>query len=334
METMPPPQAVLQMLTGYWISQALYVAAKLKIADLVKEGARTSADLASASGTHAPSLYRLLRMLASVGVFIEDGQGRFANTPLSECLLDVLGSQRAAALMMGEEHYRCWGELEHCIRTGKTGFDHVFGQPVFQYLSQHPQQAKIFDAAMTGIHGAETQAMLEAYDFGGLGTLVDIGGGNGSVLCATLERHPGLRGILYDLPGVIERARENIVNAGLAERCQALPGSFFEAIPPGGDAYLMRHIIHDWTDEQSQTILKNCRRAMGPGTKLLVVESVVPPGNEPSFAKLLDVNMLVIPGGQERTEAEYRALFQASGFRLARLVPTRMEISIIEGTPI
>lgn len=329
----PPSQVILQMLTGYWVSQALYVAAKLRIADLVKDGPKAVTDLAHACGAHGPALHRLLRMLASVGVFAEDSQGRFSSTPLAQCLVDGPGSQRDAALMMGEEHYRCWGELEYSIRTGKTAFDHIFGKPIFDYLSQHPEQAKTFDAAMSGIHGPETQAMLEAYNFSGIGTLVDIGGGNGSVLCATLQRYPNLRGILYDLPGVIERAQRNIDLAGLTPRCQTIGGSFFDAVPPGGDAYLMRHIIHDWTDEQSLTILRHCRQVMGQGTRLLLVESVIPPGNEPSFAKQLDVNMLVIPGGQERTEHEYRELFQAAGFRLARIVPTRMEIAVIEGTP-
>lgn len=329
----PPRQVILQMLTGFWVSQAIYVAAKLGIADLVKDGPKTAVELAQACGAHDTSLHRLLRMLASVGVFAEDSQGRFGLTPLAQCLVETPGSQRAAALMMGEEHYRCWGELEYSICTGKTAFDKIFGQPIFDYLSQHPEQARIFDAAMSGIHGAETQVMLEAYNFHGVHTLVDIGGGNGSVLCATLHRYPQMRGVLYDLPGVIDRAQRNIAEAGLAARCQAVGGSFFESVPAGGDAYMMRHIIHDWTDEQSLTILRHCRAVMGPTSRLLVIESVIPPGNNPSFAKQLDVNMLVIPGGQERTESEYRTLFEAAGLRLARIVPTRMEISVIEGVP-
>jgi len=333
MESKPPAQAILQMLTGYWVSQAIYVAAKLGIADLIKDAAKTSAALAQATGTHAQSLYRLLRMLASVGVFMEDDQGRFGMTELAWCLVDAPGSQRAAALMMGAEHYRCWGELEYSVRTGKTAFDHIFGKPVFDYLSEHPTEAKIFDAAMVGIHGPETQAMLDAYDFTGVGTLVDVGGGNGSVLCATLKCFPALRGILYDLPGVIARAKEAIAQAGLASRCQTVAGSFFDHVPPGGDAYLMRHIIHDWTDAQSLTILGHCRKVMGPAARLLLVESVIPLGNDPSFAKQLDVNMLLIPGGQERTKAEYETLFQKAGFRLTRIVPTRMEIAVIEGAP-
>ncbi len=264
MTNIPPPQLLLQMLTGYWVSQAIYVAAKLGIADLVKPAPQTSATLAQATGTHAPSLYRLLRMLASVGIFVEDSQGRFGLTPLAQCLVDGPGSQRAAALMMGEEHFRAWGDLEHCIRTGKTAFEHIFALPVFDFLSQHPDKAKIFDAAMTGIHGAETQVMLDAYDFSGIGTLVDIGGGNGSVLGAVLKHYPAMHGILYDLPGVSARASDTFASLGLSERCQAVGGSFFEKVPGGGDAYIMRHIIHDWTDEQSLTILRHCRAAMEP----------------------------------------------------------------------
>ena len=328
----PPSQTLLQLLTGYWVSQAIYVAAKLGIADRVKDDPKTPAELAQATGVHAPSLFRLLRMLASVGVFAEEA-GRFGLTPLAECLLDRPGSQRAAALMMGEEHFRCWAALDYSIRTGKTAFEHIFGQPVFDFLSGHPEQAKIFDAAMVGVHGDETAAMLDAYDFSGIGTLMDIGGGNGSVLCATLQRYPKLRGILYDLPGVIARAKERIAELQLADRCATLAGSFFDQVPAGGDAQMMRHIIHDWTNEQSLTILRHCRAALNPGGRLLLVESVIPPGNGPSFAKQLDVNMLLIPGGQERTADEYRSLLHAAGFRLARIVPTRMEIAVIEALP-
>jgi hypothetical protein len=322
--------ALLDLSTGYWKSQAIYVAAKLGIADLVHDGPKTSDDLARATGTHAPSLYRLLRALASVGVFAEDGQGRFGLTPMAECLRSVPGSQRSLMIMMGEEHYRAWGELLYSVQTGKIAFDHVFGKPVFQFLSEHPEQAKIFDEAMVGVHGAETQAMLDVYDFSGIGTLVDVGGGNGSVLSAILRKHPSLKGVLYDLPGVVGRAQEQVKKAGLADRCQALGGSFFERVPAGGDAYLMRHIIHDWNDDQCRQILGNCRQVMTPQARLLVVESVIPPSNEPFMGKFLDLTMLLIPGGKERTEAEYRILFESAGFRLTRIVPTGTEVSVIE----
>ncbi|MHB1422681.1 MAG: methyltransferase [Gemmataceae bacterium] len=331
----PSPQAVMsRLLTGYWMSQALHVAAQLGIADLLKDGPKTIAQLAESTGTHARSLYRLLRALASEGVFAEDEQGRFGLTPLGECLRsDVSNSQRSMAIMSGEEHYRCWGELLYSVQTGQTAFDKVYGQPIFQYLASHPRQARIFDEGMVGVHGAETRAMLDAYDFSGIGTLVDVGGGNGSLLVETLQRYPSLRGMVFDRPDVIERARANFKAAGLEKRCTLVGGSFFETVPAGGDAYLMRHIIHDWNDEQCRTILRHCRKVVSPSGKLLLIESVIPAGNEPCFAKLLDLTMLVVPGGMERTEAEYRELLASAGFRLARVVPTTAHVDVIECVP-
>lgn len=331
----PSPQAVMaRLLTGYWIAQSLHVAAQLGVADLLKDGPQTIAHLAEATGTHARSLYRLLRALASEGVFAEDEQGRFRLTPLAECLRsDVPNSQRSMAIMNGEEHYRCWGELLYCVQTGQTAFEKLYGQPIFQYLASHPRQARIFDEGMVGVHGAETKAMLDAYDFSCISTLVDIGGGNGSLLAATLQRNPSLRGVLFDRPDVIERARANMKAAGLENRCTLTPGDFFQSVPPGGDAYLMRHIIHDWNDEQCQTILRHCRKVVPASGKLLLIESVIPRGNEPCFAKLLDLTMLAIPGGMERTEAEYRELLASAGFRLARVVPTTAHVDVIECVP-
>jgi ubiquinone/menaquinone biosynthesis C-methylase UbiE len=329
-----PKAKLLRMLTGYWLSQAIHVAARLGIADLVKDEPKTAAELARLTGTHPLALHRLLRALASVGIFAADEDGRFGLTDMARCLLDEPMSQRAVALMLGDEHYASWGQLLYSVKTGKPAFDHLYGKPVFDWLSEHPEQAKIFDAAMTGFHGEETQKIIDAYDFGGFKTVVDVGGGNGSVLTAVLSRYPGVRGILYDLPGVIDRARGSLAKAGLAERCQAVAGSFFEKIVPGGDCYLMRHIIHDWTDEQSFTILKNVRKVIPSEGRLLIIEMVIPPGNEEHFGKLLDLNMLVIPGGQERTEARYRALLKQAGFALELIVPTKAEVSIVEGRPI
>jgi hypothetical protein len=206
--------------------------------------------------------------------------------------------------------------------------------PVFDFLSKNVEQAKVFDAAMVGVHGRETAAMTDAYDFSGIGVLADIGGGNGSLLTAVLKKYPAMRGILYDLPGVTQRAKANLQAAGLTDRCQAIGGSFFESVPVGADAYLMRHIIHDWEDEKATTILRNVRQAIGKEGRLLLVEGVIPPGNDPCFGKLLDLTMLTIPGGKERTEEEYRTLYQAAGFRLARIVPTQAEVSVIEGKPL
>jgi O-methyltransferase domain/Dimerisation domain len=329
-----PRQQLIGMITSYWTAQSIHVAAKLKLADLVKDAPKTAQELALATKTHPQALYRLLRALASVEIFAEDAQGRFSMTPIAECLLDRPGSQYAVAMMMGDEHYRSWGELLYSVRTGKPAFDHVFGKPIFDYLSEHAEQAKIFDAAMTGFHGPETQAMIDAYDYAGINTLVDIGGGNGTVLSAVLKKNPAMKGILYDLPGVIDRAKKNLGDAGLAARCQTIAGSFFESAPPGGDAYQMRHIIHDWTDEQCLTILGHIRKVIPKHGRLLVIEMVIKPGNVPQPAKWLDLNMLVLPGGRERTEAEYRDLYAKAGFRLERIVPTPTEVSVIEGKPV
>ena len=320
-----------QMMTGYWVTQMVYVAAKLGLADLLVDGARTSADLAEATGTCPHALYRLLRALASLDVFVETAPQQFALTPLAECLrTDLPGSQRAAVIMSGEEHYRAWGELMYSVRTGQPAFEKLFDAPVFQYLEQHPDSGAIFDAAMTGIHGREAAAVAEACDLSGAARLVDVGGGNGSQLLAILDANPSLRGTLFDLPQVVERARPGISRAASGPRCELRSGSFFESIPPGADAYLLRHIIHDWNDEQAAVILRNCREAMLPESRLLLIETVIPPGNGRSFAKLLDLTMLVIPGGLERTESEYRALLASCGLLLTKIVPTQADVSIIE----
>ena len=231
-----------RLVSGYWYTQTIYVAAKLGIAELLKDGPRSAEELASVTGTNPRALYRLLRALASIGIFAED-HGRFLLTPLAECLLDA--STKAMATMRGEFQYRAWGELLYSIQTGESAFEKQHGKPIFDFFSENPDAGKIFDQAMTGVHGRETDAMLEAYDFTGIGTLADIGGGNGSVITAILIKYPAMQGILFDLPGVLERTSTNIKVAGLEGRCKAFAGSFFEMVPPGADAYLMRHIIRD-----------------------------------------------------------------------------------------
>jgi hypothetical protein len=330
-----PQEEMNRLLSGYWLSKAVYVAAKLGIADLLSQHSRFADELARETKTHGPSLYRMLRALASVGVFKEDSSGRFSLTPVAECLRsDVPGSQRAIAIALGEDQFRAWSDFLYCIETGKTAFDRVFGLPFFDYLSKNPELAKIFDAAMVGVHGRETAAMTDAYDFSDIPILADIGGGNGSVLTGVLLKYPAMRGILYDLPDVAERAEAGLPAAGLADRCRVKGGSFFESVPEGANAYLMRHIIHDWDDEKATRILKNVHGAMGKEGRLLVVEGVIQPGNDPAFGKLLDLHMMVVPGGKERTEKEYRTLFEAGGFRLTRIVPTQAEVSVIEGRKI
>ncbi len=324
-----------EMLCGYWTAQAIHVAAQLDVATHLAAGALTAEELATRVGAHAPTLYRVLRALASVGLFAEDATGRFSLTELGEYLRDdVPHSQRAVALMMGNEHYRAWGELLHSVRTGECAFEHVYGQNIFTYMQSHAETAQIFDRAMVGIHGRETAVMLAAYDFSALGTLVDVGGGNGSLLIEAVRQNPRLRGVLFDQHDTIARAQANVVDSGVADRLQCVAGDFFRAVPSGGDAYLLRHIIHDWDEPRCQLILGNCRAAMNRDGRLLVIEAVIPPGNEPHWGKFLDLNMLVVPGGKERTEAEYRALLGSAGFELSRVVPTQGDVAVIEARPV
>jgi hypothetical protein len=329
----PPPIAMLQLISGFWISRGIYITAKLGLADLIKDGPKTSTELATATGTHAPSLFRVLRALASVGIFTQDDQDRFGDTPLLQTLRsDVPGSLRAFAMTeLGEEHYPAWGELLHSVKTGGIAFDQAFGMDVWKYFGQHPDNAKIFNDAMSGMTAQANEALHAAYDFAGINTLVDIGGGHGSLISSILRRNPAVRGILFDSPQVVDGARPLIESSDIAGRCEVAAGNFFESVPAGGDAHILKWIIHDWNDEQSIAILRNSHRALPENGKLLLVEAVVPAGREPHFSKFIDLNMLVMTGGRERTEAEFRELFERAGFRLTRVVPTESPFSVIEG---
>jgi hypothetical protein len=301
---------------------------------LIEAGSPQSAQsLARATGTHERTLYRILRYLASHGIFQETGPRQFDHTPLSKCLrTDAEGSFRAVAQMM-HRIFPAWDGLHHSILTGAPGFHKVYGQNLFEYVGAHQDLGPIFDAGMTAIHGHETLAMLEAYDLSGIRRLADIGGGNGSLLTAALQRYPEMTGILFDLGHVGGRARANLQSAGVADRCEVIEGNFFESVPAGADAYMFRHIIHDWTDEQSNRILTHCRSVIPRDGKLLLVEAVVPPGNEPSLAKEFDMTMLAIPGGIERTAEEYKSLLEEAGFQFISITPTTSAVSVIEGRP-
>jgi hypothetical protein len=329
-----PQEQLVHLASGYWYTQAIYVAAKLGIADALKDGARSADELAATAQTDPRALYRLMRALASLGIFAEVDRHRFELTPMAEYLRsDVPGSVRSLMIMRGEWQYQSWGQLLYSIRTGRSAFEHVHHVPLFDYLAGNPEKGKLFDEAMTGVHGRETSAMLDAYDFSGIGVLADVGGGNGEVISSVLERHPAMRGILFDRPSVITRSRVNLEAAGLIGRCEVMGGNFFESVPGGADAYLLRHIIHDWDDDRSMAVLKNCRKVMGARGRLLVIEGLIPPGNAPALSKFFDLAMMVLPGGMERTETEFRRLFEVSGFALTRIVPTSTWISVLEGEP-
>ncbi len=328
-------EQLTRMMLSAALSRAICSIAELGVADQIEAGSPQSVEsLARATGTHERSLYRIMRFLASHGLFQETGNRQFEHTPLSQCLRsDDKGSFRAAAQMI-HRMFAAWDGFHHAILTGEPGFNKVYGQPIFDYVGTHPELGPILDAGMTAFHGHETAAMLEAYDFSGIQVLADIGGGNGSLISAVLQRYPNLKGVLFDLGHVIGRARESLQGYGVGDRCSVIEGSFFESVPSGADAYLFRHIIHDWTDEQSVQILNNCRKVIPNDGKLLIVEAVVPTGNQPSLAKDFDMTMLTFPGGIERTEEEYRSLFEQAGFQLSSITPTASAISVVEGKPI
>jgi hypothetical protein len=334
MEAAPPHAQLVQMAMAHWVSRIVFLAARLELADRLAAGPKSAEELAGPTGTHAPSLYRLMRTLGNLGILTESESHRFALTPLGEALrAGAPGSARATILTVASDWwFRGFGELEDSVRTGKSGFEKSLGMPVFDWLAKSPEDASLFSETMIGVHGAEPQAVAEAYDFANLPTLVDVGGASGHLLATILDRHPAARGVLFDLPHVVRDAPALLKARGVADRVRIEEGSFFDSVPEGGDAYLLSHIIHDWSEEQCLTILENCRRAMSPTGRLLIIEMVLPPGDTPHPGKMLDLMMLVGPGGQERTEQEYVALLARAGFRLTRVVPTNSPVSVVEAS--
>ena len=326
----PPDIALMQHMLGYWTSKAIYAAAELGIADHVNDNPKTATELAAATGTHAPTLYRLMRGLASVGIFEEDEDGRFQLTPLAEPLRSGPGSLRALALHWGEgPSWRAWDSLLDTVRTGETAFPRVHGCEVFEYYRDHPASAIPFNAAMVEISSIVAAAVTKAYDFRPFPVIADIGGGHGGLLTAVLDAAPESAGILFDSPSVIQTARARIAGTVAGARVRLVAGNFFESVP-SAHLYLLKHIVHDWTDEQSITILRNVAQAAPAGGKVLLVESVVPRGNTPDLSKLVDLHMLVMTGGRERTAAEYGQLLDAAGLRLTRVIPTEAPLGIVE----
>ena len=329
----PPPHAQLvQIAMAFWTSRTIYVTAKLGLADHLANGPKSAEELAGRTGTHAPSLYRVMRTVASLGIFTEDSVHRFALTPLGEALQSgAPGSAHATILTLaGDWAWRGWEQMLYSVETGKSSFEKALGMPMFDWLAQHPEDASLFSETMIGVHGAEPPAVAAAYDFSELRTIVDVGGATGNLLTTILGSYPGTRGILFDLPHVVRDAPALIEARGLAGRVTIEAGSFFESVPPGGDAYLLSHIIHDWSEEQCLTILQNCRRAMSADSRLLIIEMVLPEGDTPHTGKIIDMAMLVAPGGQERTEPEYAALLGKAGLGLTRVVPTESAVSVVE----
>jgi len=328
----PPHAQLIQMGTGQWVSRIVYVAAQLELADHLASGPKSAAELAGATRTHARSLHRLMRTLASFGVLSEGDDSRFALTPLGEALkTGAPGSARATILSMaGQWMWRAWEDFPYSVATGKTAMEKAWGMPIFDFMAKEPQEAALFNEAMIGIHGAEPPAVAEAYDFSRFGVIADVGGSTGNMLAHILTRHPGPRGLLFDQAHVVRDAPALIEARGLSSRIAIESGSFFERVPAGADAYILSHIIHDWSEEQCLTILGNCRQAMPPHGTLLIVEFVLPRGDTPHFGKLADMVMLALPGGEERTEVEYRTLLDKAGFRLTRVVPTETPASVVE----
>ena len=289
--------------------------------------------LAGHTGAHPPSLRRLLRTLASVGVFTEPEPGVFALTPLGRTLASGQpGSMREVAIMFMETHYAPFGDLLHTIRTGQPAAEHFYHQPFFGWLSDHPEQASRFTAAMASLTGGFKTAALAALPLDGVRTIVDVGGADGTVLAAILTAHPDMRGVLFDLPHVITDASRTLASYGVADRVECAGGDFLRAVPPGGDAYLASLVLHDWPDDQAQTILANIAAAGGSSARLLLLEFVVPPGDTPHMSKISDLNMLAMMGGKERTGTEWRELLTAAGFTGIGIHNTDTPFSVIQAT--
>jgi O-methyltransferase domain/Dimerisation domain len=329
-----PPEVMRNLTIGYWVARLVHVAAKLKLADLLKKGPRTPEELAAAAGVQPLMLYRILRALASVGIFAETKNRRFKLTPLAATLqTDVPASMHGWALMINENWgWDAWKELLHGVKTGEMPFLKAHGIPIFEYFEKHPEDLQVFGESMTSLSRTENPTVPAAYKFSGIRTLVDVGGGHGSLLATILKANPKLTGVLYDQRSVIDRAEKDqyVTAKGVAERCRLESGNFFESVPTGGDAYIMKYILHDWNDEECVKILANCRAAMNEKGKVLIVDNVIAPGNDPGWGKLLDIQMLII-GGRERTKKEFAAMFAEADLKLTRVVPTKGPLSIVEG---
>lgn len=329
--TVPDPERMFQMIAGFWLSCAIYVAAKLSIPDLLAKNPKTATQLAAETNTHAPSLYRLLRTLASVDIFSENDQGEFELTPFGSLLRDDMpGSLRPVAIMNLEHHYSAWGNLLQAVKTGEPAFDNLHRMSIWEYYEAHPEGGANFNRSMAGITQGILRSVLPAYDFTQFPLIVDVGGGNGALLCAILKTAVNSKGIVYDFEGYTkDQASKLIKENNLTERCSFEPGDFFKSVPAGASAYLMKSVLHDWDDEHSRRILDNLQKAMPAGSKLLIIDRVIPEDNLPHPGKFMDLNMLVMTGGRERTATEWKKLVEQSGLKLSRIISTDSPMSSI-----
>ena len=332
----PTPEAVqqaFQLMTGHIVASAVNIAARLALPDRLADGPRAAADLARECNVNPDALYRLMRALASVGVFTEAGDRTFALTPVGAAMCE--GPVRWMALWIaGEFNFHVYANAMHSVKSGESAVPITTGVGgPFEYFEKNPELSKIFNDAMTGFSSFVVPAVLEAYDFSGIRTLVDVAGGHGGLLTAIVKKYPGMKGVVMDLAHVVAGAGPKIAAEGLADRVSTASGDFFKAVPAGGDAYIMKHIIHDWYDDKASLILANIRKVLPQDGRVILIESVIPAGNEPGMGKIMDLEMLVMPGGKERTEQEFRDLFDRSGFTLTRIAPTQSPLSVIEARP-
>ncbi len=322
---------ILNLARGWLLSRALHVAAELGIADLLSGGPKSVSQLAAATNSHPPSLYRLLRMLAASGVFAEAAHGQFELTQAGALL--QTGALRDSVRMFGDADWNGYGALLHSIKTGEPAFEHVNGMTFFDYLSTHAEAQTRFDRGMANGADAENPQIADSYEFSRFKRIVDVGGGRGGFLAAILKAHHSPRGVLYDQPQVVAHP-DYLTKAGVVDRCDIIGGNFFDSVPAGGDLYLLKRVLHDWPDDICEGILSRCRAAVARGGRVAVVDAVVPPGNQPHLSKDVDLLMMVLLDGRERTESEFGDLLKRSGLKMTRVIPTPSLLSIVEAEPI
>ena len=328
-----PQAAILDLITGFWAAQAVAAVARLGVADELAKGPRTAHELAPILGAHPGALYRLLRAMTSIGVLAKDAAGRFSLTPVGDCLRSgIPGSMRASiASELDTAHWQSWGRLDDSIRTGQPAFQKLFGMSAWEYYrTRNPEEGRLFSENMTAMSGAEMQAILAAYSFAGARLIVDVGGAHGAFLAAVLGKVPQAHGVLFDRREVVELAVAALKEAGVADRVERVSGDFFESVPAGGDLYLLKHILHDWTDDECVTILRSIRKAMAPAARVVVAELPILEGDPSPFTALVDVNMLVMVTGKERTPEEYAELFLRADLKMTSVTSTESPIALLE----